>query len=304
MPPSYGDRSYWDARFLTNPAHFDWLVPAPVLLSLVQSTLSSFPIPQPHILHIGCGTSELSFALRGLTALPSHVFNIDFSPAAIEAGREEERKRYNLFHNNPEQTMRWVSVDLLSLDDVMMLKNGSLAGGYSLIIDKSTSDAISCAEDVAVTLPYPVNAAGTHRPVCEHNETTKVHPMAVLMVHMAALAAHNAKWLVLSYSAHRFDFLSTDAALEDLSAARFINPGLFWRIAATEEIDAREEVPANGSPVVGRPVTKHTLYTLERTGVEVEICPCHIDIHNPFAQTWNRSQRNRSRRNKLIDTSV
>ncbi|KAK6530440.1 hypothetical protein TWF694_003792 [Orbilia ellipsospora] len=273
MPPlaplSFGDKAYWESRFTDNPEHFDWLVPAPVLLSSIQSALSSSSAQSPEILHIGCGTSELSFHLRNLVSKPMHVSNVDFSLAALQTGNAKEEKIHP--SSDPEQHMKWMSLDLLSHQDVVSFRRNTDL--YDVIVDKSTSDAISCAEYVTITLPYPITASDIQQAAQKNVDTARVHPMAVLLNNLAYLAKPNAKWLVLSYSSSRFAFMSLKnseaSVIESIEGLEFTDPRLFWRIANVETIDAPEE--HQSSHVVGRPAIKLYLYILERTSVEAKI---------------------------------
>ncbi|KAF3914538.1 hypothetical protein AA313_de0210393 [Arthrobotrys entomopaga] len=273
MPPvsplSFGDQAYWESRFTDNPEHFDWLVPAPVLLSSIQSALSVSSSQSPEILHIGCGTSELSFHLRNLVSKPSHVSNVDFSLAALQTGKGKEEKIYP--STDPEHHMRWMPLDLLSYQDVLSFKRNTES--YDVIVDKSTSDAISCAEYVTVRLPYAITAPDIQQEIFSQVDTARVHPLAVLLVNLAYLARPNAKWLVLSYSSSRFEFMASKnseaSVIESVQGLRFTDPRLFWRMTAVETIDAPEE--HQNSHVVGRPIIKLYLYTLERTSVEAQL---------------------------------
>ncbi|RVD83702.1 uncharacterized protein DFL_005481 [Arthrobotrys flagrans] len=259
--PSFGDKSYWDTRFAKNPSPFDWLLPATAtpFLSSIQSSLSTSPSPQ--ILHIGCGTSSLSSNLKNFVEDPKDIFNIDFSSIAVEAGRSKDG------------TMNWKTLDLLSAEQILEFRNFGEAGegGWvGLIVDKSTADAIACAEDVVVELPYVI-AAEAVKGRCQ--TTAKVHPLAILSVHMAYLTAPGAKWLLLSYSTSRCSFLTSQnpddrIVKEETLEQGFTDPRLLWKVIDEEALSAREEVSGTGD-VVARPVVKHTLYTLERTDFKI-----------------------------------
>ncbi|KAF3910573.1 hypothetical protein ABW21_db0202543 [Orbilia brochopaga] len=151
MPPSFGDKEYWDARFASDPSQFDWLLPADALDSAVTKALDSArSCDEPRILHIGCGTSSLSFHLRDLVKSPSQIHNVDFSAAAIDVGKAQEAAE------SPLERMQWSVADLLSFDDILTLRAaGEAARAYHVVVDKSTADAISCAEDVSIPRHYP-----------------------------------------------------------------------------------------------------------------------------------------------------
>ncbi|KAK6337606.1 hypothetical protein TWF730_003001 [Orbilia blumenaviensis] len=256
MPPSFGDKSYWDARFAANPSTFDWLLPAGPLLSSIHSSLTTTPCPR--ILHIGCGTSSLSFHLKGLTGDPKKICNVDFSPIAVEAGKAQDG------------SMNWETLDLLSAEQVLEFKKANMfedgGGGFGLIIDKSTADAISCASDVDVEFPYFIasnTVEGSSR------KTAKIHPLAILSLHLAYLVAPGAKWLLLSYSSSRCSFLGPEKDGDKVVDQKaldegFPDPRSLWRVVKEEALDAPDENNDSNS-VVKRPVVKHTLYTLERS---------------------------------------
>ncbi|KAK6530645.1 hypothetical protein TWF281_007484 [Arthrobotrys megalospora] len=254
MPPSFGDKEYWDSRFTSNPSTFDWLLPATPLTSSINSAITSSPSLVPQILHIGCGTSDLSFHLKTLVKTPAQIHNVDFSNIAVEMGRSKDG------------TMNWSTLDLLNLQQVLEFQNISSEGGYTLVVDKSTADAISCAEDVVVELPYRITSNNDERTSAG---SVKIHPLAVLSIHLAYLTAPGANWLLLSYSNSRCDFLTSENPGERIVDEKvldkgFIDPRLLWKVVKEEALDAPEE--SGGSDrVVGRPVVKHTLYTLERT---------------------------------------
>ncbi|KAJ6257404.1 hypothetical protein Dda_8293 [Drechslerella dactyloides] len=275
MPPSFGDKDYWDARFAKNSSQFDWLLPADALDGPITQALASAPSnDEPHILHIGCGTSLLSFHLRDLVRSPSQIHNVDFSAIAIDTG-----KTYEATESRPER-MRWTAADLLSLDDILTLRvpgAGEATGSYNIILDKSTADAISCAEDVPVHLPYALTTE-SERIQHSSSRTAPAHPLYLLTLHMAFLAPPGGRWIVLSYSNTRFSFLTSQKAEDQLISdsmidTGFINPQLLWKVVGEEALDA-PQVETGDKCAVGRPLVKHTLYTLLRTDVQVTLRPC------------------------------
>ncbi|KAK6514809.1 hypothetical protein TWF506_007171 [Arthrobotrys conoides] len=255
--PSFGEKSYWDTRFTKNPSPFDWLLPAAAVpfLSSIKSSLSTAPSSQ--ILHIGCGTSSLSFTLKSLVKSPTDIYNVDFSHIPIEAGRSQDG------------SMNWKTMDLLSSEQVLEFKglvSVNDVRGFGLIIDKSTADAIACADDVVVELPYVITAEGIEE---KSKTTTNIHPLVILALHMAYLTVPGAKWLIVSYSTSRCSFLTSQNpddryVKDDVLEQGFTDPRLLWKVIKEEGLSAREEVSGTDD-VVARPVVKHTLYTLERT---------------------------------------
>ncbi|EGX45220.1 hypothetical protein AOL_s00173g321 [Orbilia oligospora ATCC 24927] len=259
--PSFGEKEYWDIRFTKNPSPFDWLLPAAAkpFLSSIRSTLST--APSPRVLHIGCGTSSLSYNLKDIAKDPSHIYNVDFSSIVVEAGESKDG------------SMNWKTLDLLSTQQILEFEKSVSAddeGGFGLIIDKSTADAIACADDVAVELPYVITAEAIEG---RGQTTADIHPLVILSLHMAYLTAPGAKWLLLSYSSFRCSFLTSQDpddryVKEEVLEKGLTDPRLLWKVIKEEALGAREEV-SEASGVVARPVVKHMLYTLERTSVKL-----------------------------------
>src|ERR1700761_5628863 len=92
--PSYDAVEYWDEKYAKEQDSFDWLLPAHSLREALDSALRDCARtqddPAPRILHIGSGTSLLSFALKNLVEDASSVHNVDFSAQAIEWGKGVE----------------------------------------------------------------------------------------------------------------------------------------------------------------------------------------------------------------------
>jgi EEF1A lysine methyltransferase 4 len=293
MPPSYGTQAYWDERF-TKENHFEWLLPPDALTAPIRSALersnkqeTAAGAAHSRILHIGCGSSDLSFHLRGLVDRAEQVVNVDYSEVAIRKCVEHEAWR-NDCNRNGGGTMVWRTVDLLSPDSVAILSRPATNGDdeespgfFDVIADKSTSDCIACTDDVKVELPYrlPLRAAA------ERSEPEKpvvkcavhhVHPLHVIAVHLAALARPGStRWLCLSYSNDRFSFLESGCSSssnsrnsDSLVPDGFPDPRALWRIETKQEmvVAEEEEQPVDDTrPYVHRPSTVHWLYTLVRT---------------------------------------
>lgn len=199
----------------------------------------------------------------------------------------------------PEQ-VRWIAADLLSFDDVkakLLLppvegeaseneasEMGS--GRYDFIIDKSTTDSIACGEDTSITLPYPP---------CDHHTAQQltqasIHPIHILALHLALLAPRQgSRWLVFSYSEHRFPFLEDDSKLyanladgplpPKIVEAGFPDTGKLWRMEGkwsieTSRNEGREEDSGKGKEacegrqeMVYRPPELCWVYVLVRTDI-------------------------------------
>ncbi|ETS79341.1 hypothetical protein PFICI_09194 [Pestalotiopsis fici W106-1] len=315
MPPSYGTQAYWDERF-TKENHFEWLLPPDALTGPVRDALetcgetaaAAATAYYPRLLHIGCGSSDLSFHLRSLVTHGEQVVNVDYSEVAIRKCVEQEALRRSRDNNGGDHaSMIWKTADLLAPASVAMLRPATdrlghdaakeaAPGFFDVIVDKSTSDCIACADDVKVDLPYRL-CLPLHRTavsLADYPEfevptvvpcSSYVHPLHVIAVHLAALARPRvARWLCLSYSDDRFDFLGTShinnsssrkdsPAFDDdddnnnLVPDGFPDPRVLWRVEKKQEIVVGEEEESGdvARPYVHRPPTVYWLYTLVRT---------------------------------------
>ncbi|KAF2092999.1 hypothetical protein NA57DRAFT_48959 [Rhizodiscina lignyota] len=270
--PSYGSQEYWEHRFHNDSGTFDWLADGHVLDESIRDALKN--ITDPIIFHIGCGTSALSGQLRKYVRKPRQIHNLDFAHQAIDLGRQADLK--DLKQTNPswteEDCMRWSAGDLLDLSLIEREFEQSHRDGapYDLIIDKSTTDSISCAEDVIVSLPYSLCADSYQ----DSPRQASVHPVNVLAVHMAALTPPSSgRWICLSYSSDRFRFLIDDSKtgldgllVEDHIPAGFPDPKVLWRLEKKYPVQAFQEPhPDSRNGPMHRPEVRNWLYILRRT---------------------------------------
>lgn len=196
QPPSFGSQQYWDARFSSNSSPFEWLEAPTALDPYLVSALQGSQDKDPELLHIGCGTSLLSYHLRAHVKDPERIHNLDYSDVAIQVGRKREIDIYSVQDGQKEQDgsshapvtdikpsespatdggqtqpnptpSEPISTEHLRTTKYMrwspanLLSHTSLLdvckpSTYSIIVDKSTSDSIACSEDLYVPLPYPV----------------------------------------------------------------------------------------------------------------------------------------------------
>ena len=257
------------------------------------------------VLHIGCGTSDSS-VLRRLVDSPSQIHNVDFSAAAVEAERTREQEalqtqpeqqpwidtasdKRDSLQPFPPQPMRWSCLDLLSLDATISLMEQQYERGhlFDLVLDKSTSDSISCGANVHLQLPYPLSINGWTRGVLASGvaQIAAIHPLHALAVHLAALTTpRTGKWIAISYSEDRFPFFppyprsASHGFLEESTIqAGFAHPNQLWRLEAKEKVEPdveKEETLAQRRDrlkkgIVHRPQVSHWLYVLVRTDVVV-----------------------------------
>ncbi|KAH0222944.1 hypothetical protein KCU86_g422, partial [Aureobasidium melanogenum] len=254
---SFGDVEYWDNRF-TKEEQFDWLADFAVLEPWLKKSIAerSGHDGRPQILHIGCGSSALSIQLRGLVQSPKQIHNVDYSSVVIERNRQRENRLLESSEATFEPTS-WSTLDLLSASQI--LNFGASETRYDVIIDKSTSDAISCAEDRTIELPYQIS--NLHTTQLNHSRTTKtMFPLDILAHHLAYLANPGCQWHVLSYSSSRFSHWDDRVNTEGLP-----HPLELWRIERHERI----EQPPDPSDTVHRPPVMHHLYVLRRTDVQL-----------------------------------
>ncbi|KAF8676807.1 hypothetical protein RHS04_06322 [Rhizoctonia solani] len=242
--PDYSSLTYWQSRFEKETC-FEWLGPGDIMmphlarilepvLNCDENDYSSSKLPEQrcnesfptNIFHIGSGTSQLSLDLRSLYS--TRVVNIDFEQSCLAQLRQSELAKYG------DVKMEYKQIDMLNWEQV----ESQIAGeARVLIIDKSTSDAISCGPDK----PSPFSQS-------------PISPVRVLALHLAALSLPGSIWIALSYSASRFDDI-----------------GEFWNVEMTEKVAAESGQTKEG---VYAPEVWHTLYVLRRTNHPVRPFVC------------------------------
>jgi hypothetical protein len=287
LPPSFGQRQYWNDRYTQAHKAYDWLNYADVLDAHLDQVLKTCSTPSPHILHIGCGNSELSFNLRLKVRDPQQIHNIDYSPAVIDWGRKTEMSMFGVDHQDTGLAvesvdphllmpmMKWDEVDLLTLQSV--IANCAL-GEYSIVVDKSTCDSLACTSTAELPMPYFLYTEGGETSSfldITESYTGTANAVQVLAVHLALLSAPKAKWIAYSYSNTRFWFLDPDYKYEDEPHSPVaLHPGLpdpkaLWILVSREVV----ERPYGGSSEKADTGAENThfLYVLERTTVPVKV---------------------------------
>jgi hypothetical protein len=236
-PPSFGSQQYWDTRFTANPSPFEWLESPTALDPFLTEALNATGESDPQLLHIGCGTSLLSYHLRAHVRKPEQIHNLDYSEVAVEVGQRREVELYNpklargegetkVVENGAiasrsrstgtdgsfqQETvepkalyMRWSTANLLDHSSLLRVCQPST---YTLVIDKSTSDCIACSDDLYVPLPYHVTTP-QGRPSSNLTESTEpIHPLHIMAIHLALVTKPKGRWISLSYSMERYPFL-------------------------------------------------------------------------------------------------
>jgi hypothetical protein len=272
MPPDFHARAYWDARFGAGGepvGGHEWLGLPETFTSACRTWLEALadsgsgrradarrhalqsmeggselpPPPPPDVLHIGSGSSQLSFDLRRWLPTdcpPDCILNVDFSPAAVAAGSQQESEQFGE-PTDGASSMRWATLDLLDSTDVVALVRPATERPHRplLILDKSTSDALSCGP----ALQSPFDRTGP-----------AIHPLALLGRNLALVAPEGSTWLVHSYSHDRFGGID-------------LGDGL-WVRTRKELIDV-PDLDKEGQPILGRPCVQHSTELWVRTAREV-----------------------------------
>jgi hypothetical protein len=278
MPPSYGSQEYWNTRFVSEPEPFEWLEAPNVLDSFLLGELHSSNESNPKLLHIGCGTSMLSYHLRTLVQSPDQVHNLDYSDVAIKLGRRREKELCNDQATNGATStfMNWNAVNLLDHKSFLSVCKPST---YSIIVDKSTSDSIACSDDIHIPLPYPIDVL-SHEPIdlSVRATTEPIHPVHIMAVHLALATKPGACWIALSYSDDRFPFV------DGLYSSRphipgFPDTGTLWKLVDKQEIESSEQQTASvrdDGTVTYKPKVFHSVYVMRRTEVPLFVRGAHL----------------------------
>ncbi|KAJ3066777.1 hypothetical protein HDU98_009965 [Podochytrium sp. JEL0797] len=228
----FSSKSFWDSRF-EDETNFEWLTGADTLAQHVASLLATqqhFNRDTTTLLHIGSGTSTLSNSLRSLLvpnylSSPALITNLDYSPLAVQKGKEIERDQFESIQ------MRWCVADLLNWESLQESLRAIHPTAefikYSMIVEKSCADAISCGHNVISSSPLQIP---------ESNARNCVAPTVALAFHLARVTNAGARWIALSYSKYRFDFLDPDSDEYSQEARQL------WRVVEMREVEPESSV--------------------------------------------------------------
>jgi hypothetical protein len=266
MPPSYADKNFWDTRFEAEIS-FEWLGEGDIIVDAVRKTImqqnENHSLGEtrfiPKILHIGAGTSDLDTKLLSITVCgerDSLLVNTDFSPQAMKKAIQ----RSHLGNND------WRVSDALSWKDISELHQ--VYGQFNIVVDKSTSDAISCGEDIIIANQAGTDTKPTHPLYMQLLQSNREIPIAIpplemLALHLASVVNPGGTWIVLSYSSNRFPFLGEDEA-SSYETSRVPVMGQWWRVDHVVPIEAPS---GQSNENVYAPAIMHYLYVLKRTSM-------------------------------------
>jgi hypothetical protein len=316
MPPSYADKSYWNTRF-TKEDSFEWLGDGQAtLIPYIENYLESMTKADsdssttqlntglPVTLHIGAGTSKLSDHILGTYQNLSTssliresqvvIINTDFSEEVVkraQAAESAEAAKQDVDGSNSFLSA-WHFVDALDWANMSRLRSCAFGGdsdapgidsdfghasGFSVVVDKSTSDAISCGEGIHFvpdedSFHESPLLATVHPEILHKMQTSKswlFDPLQVLALHLASIVRPRGLWLCLSYSSHRFPFLMpnmSDNKVPDDEADGVVDLEIsrFWNMELTKSVEAPSGIEKEG---VHTPYIMHYVYLLRRTDV-------------------------------------
>jgi len=273
MPTDFSSQTYWQTRFLTEK-QFEWLTPSskiiPKVLEIFEDWSNTSPVLTTssqdekvfRVLHLGCGTSSLGDDVYdGLLKTASDEVSATPKVEVVDCDYVPSETRRNI---------PFIQLNLLDLKDLIQ-KSGK---GWDLVIDKSTADAISCGPSMLLD--------------DEDGNNRMVEPMQMLCRNLGCVVKGGGRWICVSYSATRFDFLSKTEEVsvqqqwEDRqNGKRTVDIGLggkggrlgeqSWKVVEKRMI-ASSHLPEGrivkdgiGERVVYEPETGIWCYTLERS---------------------------------------
>ena len=127
----YSSQTGWDQRYKENSQIFEWYHPWSFFSKQIKEVIGFYG----SVLHIGCGSSQMSIDL--LEESFSKIINIDISSVIIEI----MRKRYSDLLSD---RLEFVQGDCLNLP--------YSSNSFDFVIDKGTFDALLCSNDGPKTI--------------------------------------------------------------------------------------------------------------------------------------------------------
>ncbi|WRT67596.1 uncharacterized protein IL334_004568 [Kwoniella shivajii] len=247
------------------------------------------------ILHFGSGTSSLGSTLhrhlndtnlsrKRKLNLNLHsnfqVYDSDYVPlpksVPVLSTSTTSATPSTITTNSVSDDVPFILQDVLSIESLLKTLPKSLCKKWDLLIDKSTSDAISCS---------------SHLPNHEHPiyGESPVDPVERLAWNLSKVTGKGARWISISYSTDRYNFISSPksppSSSSSLPPARFSHTlniqnehegkqiDFGWKVLSKKMIDTTYipsgriiKDPKSGMErVVHEPETGVWAYVLERT---------------------------------------
>ena len=136
---------------------------------------------------------------------------------------------------------------------------------FAVVLDKSTSDAIACGEDIVLT----ASSDECHPLIRKHIKVdVKVEPVLLLALNLASIVRPGGVWAILSYSSNRASFLETSLPKDSLENENStLDPGVYWSLKEHSTVDAPTGQSKEG---VYAPPVQHHVYVLQRSSRTIE----------------------------------
>ena len=235
----FANADYWDKRFKTEINGYEWLLDETCFDEELYELLQQRNAAMKNVMHIGPGTSMLSFHLAKVLPDDSIIHNVDFSRECVDWGQLKELELFRTTPAGPK--MRWSQANLLDLTSML---SSSEPGSIDLFIDKGTADAIACGNTITM----------------KGHEETKFHPLYLLALHLALIATAGARWLTMSYSEERFPFLTANpfSVFKNETPSDFPDVNKLWKLVRKKVVQTEEEVDEKYMQKVGGVAVKMT----------------------------------------------
>lgn len=226
----FSSPTYWSNRFSTEKS-FEWLIPSHLVVPLVLDHITvpdtredeHEPEEDGHVggrlgpktlrgLHLGCGTSDLGAGIQAAlqdvyeadgVEMEIKVIDSDYVADTITRDDGSGLGSGSGSKGKGEGAGTILPLDCLDLDD-LATKSRIVLGegrGWDFIIDKSTSDAISCGPLIPLPLSQSSARAGANDCI---DIDTDVEPLEVLLGNMAKVTRKGGRWISVSYSEKRY----------------------------------------------------------------------------------------------------
>lgn len=172
-PPPFAQQSYWDQRFREQQDSYDWLQPAEIFDEPISEALTLADDGEPpRILHIGGGTSMLSFHLRAHVRDPKQIHNADYSIEAVEWGRKKEKEMFgfDVDDDSSDDESGEEEVDESDNDDIVSEQSARRSDAGDVQVESL---------DASTEINVPFKSTDGQRPILS---TTKSHlemPMSI-----------------------------------------------------------------------------------------------------------------------------